>query len=109
MNKNGFTLIELIITIALIGFVGVILSINVVKTINDQKEENTKNLESLIEETACGYASLSTSNCDTGCTITGETLINEGLIEEEGNGIAVIDYSVTVSYQDGERICDATK
>ena len=105
MNRKGFTLMELIVTIALIGFVGIVLSINMVKVINNQDEKNKERVKLLVEETACAYAGLSTSNCDAGCEVAGTTLINEGLIEEEINGIAVKDYTVIVTYETGERIC----
>jgi len=109
MNKKGFTLIELIITIALIGFVGVVLSVNMVKVINNQKEEEEAKAVELIEEAGCAYASLSTSNCDSGCTISGETLVDNGLIDEKISNTIVADYSVSITYQNGERICSASK
>lgn len=105
MNKKGFTLIELIVTIALIGFVGIVLSINVVKIVNDTNKDNEEQAIKLVEEAACAYAVLSTSNCEAGCTVSGQTLINEGLIDEEINGVTISTYSVGVSYIDGERVC----
>lgn len=107
MNKKGFTLIELIVTIALIGFVGIVLSINVIKIVNDQNKKNEEQAKMLVEEAACAYAVLSTSHCESGCIVSGQTLINEGLIDEEINGVTISLYSVNVSYINGERVCTA--
>ena len=105
MNKKGFTLIELIVTIALIGFVGIILSINMIKTINDQDDKNEAKAKELVSEAACAYASMN-SSCDSGCNISGTTLIDDGLIDEKINGIEISGYNVAVTYVNGERICE---
>lgn len=107
MNRKGFTLIELIVTIALLGFVGVVLTTNIAQVINRQKINEEEQALELLEEAGCAYT---ISTCESGCTIEGITLIENGLIDEEINGISMEDYEVSVTYtSDGEKICSGVK
>lgn len=100
MKNKGFTLIEMIVTIALLGFVGIVLSMNMIKLINDQKEEKKAEVKTLIEEAACTYAIM-----EDAYSVTGATLISEGLIDEIINGYEIKDYQVTITFYNGERKC----
>ena len=106
MKNDGFTLIEMIVTIALIGFVGIVVSMNMMKVIENQNIKQQEDFYSMMEEAACAYTGLSTTDCSTGCTITGTKLIEEGLIEEEVRGFMPKDYVVKISYNDGEKVCE---
>lgn len=90
MKKSGFTLIEMIVTIALLAFVGIVVSMNVVKVVNNQNDNKRETVVSLIEEAACAYSGLSTADCEDGCNISLEDLLNEGLIDEEINGYSLL-------------------
>ena len=57
MNKKGFTLIELIITIALLGIISLLSFVAVNKVIEKSKENNCKSLVSNIEMAATEYVS----------------------------------------------------
>lgn len=108
MDKNGFTLIELIITIALLGFVGIVISTNILKVIERQKQSEEEQAIELMNEAGCTYSIIS-STCEAGCSVDGEILINEGLIDEEINGINVDEYKVVIYFNNGEKICEAVE
>ena len=101
MKNKGFTLIEMVITIALLALVGVVVSTNVLKLINNQKEEKKEEVKLLMEEAACTYAILNNAT-----SVTGTTLIGEGLIDEVINGYNVSDYRVAIYFVNNERICE---
>jgi len=103
MKKNGFTLIEIIITIALLGLVGIVLSISMINLIDNQKSNKIEEFKMLMEDAACTYAVL--LGDDFPPYIHGNDLVAEGLIEEEVNGFKSDDYGVNVKVIDGERIC----
>ena len=103
MKDKGFTLIEMIITIALLALVGVVVSTNVLKIINNQKEEKKEEVKLLMEEAACTYAIL--NNVNENKIIRGKILIEAGLIDEVINGYSVQDYDININYSSGERIC----
>ncbi len=104
MNKNGFTLIELMITIALLSLVGVVLSVNMVRLINDQKDDKKVEFKELIEEAACTYVILSDANWN-GFYVEGNVLVSEGMIDEEVNGYQAANYRVSVTMENGKRTC----
>lgn len=106
MNKRGFTLIELIITIALLGTIGVIMSTNVINLIERQKDDKKVETKLLVEEAACAYAGLSTTPCERGCEINGYDLIDLGMLDEEINGYQTQGMIIKVKYIDGEKTCE---
>ena len=106
MNKKGFTLIELLVTIALIGLVGIVVSVNMVKIVNNQKDKDIEQAKALVEEAACAYAGLSTSNVTPGTSVSANTLIEAGLLDEVINGHDVSNYQIEVSESNGERFCN---
>ena len=104
MKKNGFTLAELIVTIALLGLVGIVLSMNMIKIINNQKEEKKEEFVELMEEAACAYVILSDANWN-GTYVQGNILVSEGIIDEEVNGYKSANYDIEVNIVDGKRSC----
>ena len=57
MNKKGFTLVELIVTIALLAIIAVIAFVSINKVINDNKNKNCESLVSSIVVATKEYAS----------------------------------------------------
>ncbi len=89
MNKKGFTLIEVLSSIALIGMIATIASINIVKIFDNKNNESKKNNENIITTAACVYIELEANKnlkeecLNTSCEITTNDLINAGLLNEE--------------------------
>ena len=102
MKNRGFTLIEVIVTIALLGFVGIIISMNLMKLIDDQKKDKKEEVRMLLEEAVCTYAVLN-NDVD---IVTGETLVINGYIDEVISGYKIKNYEVEISFDDGERKCE---
>lgn len=55
MSKNGFTLIELIITIGLLSLLGVLIANNMVSIQSKQLQKNYENYQKQIADAACQY------------------------------------------------------
>lgn len=89
MNKKGYTLIELLSTITILGLIATIASINMVKIFDNKKEASEKGTTEVIETAACVYIELEENKalkeeCLTrGCDISTETLIKDGLLSEK--------------------------
>ncbi len=89
MNKSGFTLIEILCTIAIIGIIATMTSFNIINFINTNNDTTEETKEKIITTAAQVYIELD-QNKDlketcftTGCNITTDTLINAGLISKE--------------------------
>ncbi len=123
MNRKGFTLIELIITIGVMVIVGLIIVTNMTGLFSKNEDADYENFRKKIENAACIYAERSEwkenrNKCKShtsgaNCVITTTMLIKAGLIEESlkdpNTGIFVKDnqkYDVTVSWtNEGEKKC----
>ena len=57
MNKKGFTLIELIVTIALLAVVALVSFVSITKVINESRNKECKNMETTIINAAKSYVS----------------------------------------------------
>ena len=71
MKKNGFTLIELMVTISLIVLIGIVAVVNVRNLINDSKQKAYATLVKTIEDSAKSYTYLNTSSINTLITANG--------------------------------------
>lgn len=75
MNKKGFTLVELILVIVIIGIISAITIPNIMESLDESKKEGAKNVEKLLKENLELY---NTDNevdlwcLDPGCTNTEE-------------------------------------
>lgn len=78
-NKKGFTLIELIVTIALLGIIGTVVAVNMigVKKQQDKKEENRVN--AIIR--ACAETYIKTNDYNNKC-VPIKDLIDDGCLKE---------------------------
>lgn len=117
MNKNnrGFTLIEMLVTIAIVGVLGVIIGINIVGMISRQKEKNYEEYKENIENAACLYFQRENPNATEcagdSCQIQIPTLIQNGFVKKDMSNPITKESAendgnyVEVSWSDGERIC----
>lgn len=119
MKKNGFTLLELIVTISLVAVVGVVISANVLGMFSDQEDQDYEEFVKKIEESACMYVETSfdstkRSNCKrNGCMVTIDDIISKGYIADDlvdpSTGEKVINnknkYKVNVTWPNDVKTC----
>ena len=110
MNRKGFTFIEALMVIVIIGILSLILVPNVMVLINNNKEKSCNNLKASIESATEIYV---TNNkyalgfvCDTPIKIEAQTLIDSGdlssnVINPITNKDITSSVSVNVTY-----LCD---
>lgn len=119
-EKNGFTLIELIITIGIMILMGVIIANNLTSIFNKREDENISDFAKTLEEAACIYIDLSDpeikakkSLCKSeGCSINVGVLIENGLLDENlQNPLTkrkIMEEKldrITITYPNGEKTC----
>lgn len=106
MNKKGFTLIELMVTVGLLALMGVIIGVNITSILKStQKNEEDFDKET-IEKAACVYYSSEELNPSGSTNITVKNLIKSGLLDETyqtENG------KITITVNDNEKICSYNK
>ncbi len=89
MDKKGFTLIETLATITIIGLITTVASFSIIKILDNKKELEQKTTKEIIEASACTYIELSKNKAlkeqclQYGCDLSTNTLIREGLLKEE--------------------------
>ena len=121
MNKKGFTLIELIITIGIMVMIGLVIVTNMTGLFSKNEDVDYENFKKKIEDAACIYSERAEwrtkrDSCKQGtstdCTITTDMLIAGGLIEEslkdprKGQYVKNnAEYNVKISWVDGEKQC----
>jgi len=116
MKNKGFTLIELIITIALMALVGIVISTNMVGLFSNEEDTEYENFIKEIEDAACVYiettGTKTTCRQNNGCKVTTNELISKGYIDEDlkdpttnelvkGND----NYSVNITWVNNEKTC----
>lgn len=103
MNKHGFTLIEILITIALISIVATIVVVNMTGILSNQDSDSYITFKNTITSAACAYIDMDENkeireNCklnNEGCNISIKSLINSGLIASD-----LKDYSTNMIIED---------
>lgn len=114
MKNKGFTLIEIIVVIGILGVISFIITISLTGTLNSTKKDECDNFVKEIEEAACAYASLNSKKiiCDNNkCEdIPLSLLVEEGLIISETDKCTQknLDLEATVSVEwnsKGDKIC----
>jgi len=107
MNKNGFTLVEILVTVVLITLLAVFITPKVRTLINNSKDKAYDGIVSTIEDAAKSYTYLNTNTIDISITANGYaevtllTLQQNGLLE---GGITNPKTSEDISYSDVVRI-----
>ena len=107
MNKKGFTLIELIVTITLIAAATTLFVANFIKTLDDQKEIQKEETKKLLEKAVCTYVIINEYNIQEGESedIDADDVIEAGLIEENVNGYDLTGAVITVKNVNGKINC----
>ena len=89
MNKKGFTLVELLASLAIMSIIATVLTLNITGIFKKKEQALNENRQNLIITAANVYLELNQNtnlneNCKLkGCTISVSTLIKEGLLNEE--------------------------
>lgn len=112
--KKGFTLIEMLLVVAIIGALGVIITINFTHTLKNTNQKKCDEFVKEVEDAACVYSGL--SNKEITCTrnncapIKLDVLVREGKIVSEvdacTNKPIDLQKTVTVTWNSvGEKTC----
>lgn len=90
MKYKGFTLIELIITVALFALIGIVITTSMIGLMGKNQEIAYHNFIKKLEDAACIYIDLNNqrifkSTCQSkgSCLVTVETLLSHGLLTED--------------------------
>ena len=114
-NKNGFTLVEILVCIAIIAVMGIAIGVSTNKMSKNTKNTNNENLLKEILSAGNTYCQLSAkkSECIDGATVTFDNLISAGVLDEKildkvnptinSNVKFSTDNFVKISIADGER------
>lgn len=117
--KKGFTLIEIILVIAIIGAASVLIGSNFFGLIGSADEYEKENLYKYLNEAACVYvdskdSGLKDNSCygsDYGCDISSEDLYGAGYIDENAGLLKnysqdeIKSYTIKVTWDDSEKNC----
>jgi len=114
IKKTGFTLIEMLLVVVIIGVMGVIVTINFTKTLESTEQKKCDDFVTEVEDAACAFSGF--ANKDYTCNrnycepIPLSLLVSEGLIQSETDACTNkdIDLSKTVSVtwdNRGEKHC----
>lgn len=103
MNKKGFTLIELMVTVGLLALMGVIIGVNITSILKStQKNEDDFDKET-IEKAACVYYSSEELNPSGSTNITIKKLINSGLLDER---YETKEGTIKITTNEGQKKCE---
>ena len=114
MVNKGFTLIEIIVVIAILGVLSTIVTIGLTSTLDNTNKDDCNNFVKEIEEAACVYVSMSNKkivcNREVCEDIPLSILVSEGLIKRDTDGCTKkeLDLNSTVSVtwsSEGEKTC----
>ncbi len=89
-NNKGFTLVELLVTIGLIGAIGVVVGFSVTNLLNSQKGQKYEEYKKTLEDATCVLAQRDNKNLNgvicsdfpSECKVKIGELVNEGLIKK---------------------------
>ena len=80
MKKNGFTLIEILVVIALLAAVSVTVGVSMTGMTQRENEKKIKEYQTTIEDAACVYVEVKNMTIDT--TVSIGTLLDEGYLRK---------------------------
>lgn len=117
--KNGFTLVEVIVVIAIIGVVSVLIGTNFFGLIGSADDYENENLYKYLNEATCVYIDSEESNfksdacygSETGCLVSSALLYEKGYVDEntgllrEYTKSEIEDYTVKVYWKSNEKRC----
>jgi len=85
-RKNGFTLIEMLVCIAIIAALGVIVGLSANTILSNARKSDYQEIMTNVFDAAKIYVELSTTTCNldsgTECNVTIADLINKGLLDK---------------------------
>lgn len=108
LNNKGFTLIEILATIAIMAIIATMTTVNMTKIFQDKNKITTDNKNSVIENAACVYIELKENQnlkkeCKkVGCNIKSEVLIKRGLLNETD---VDKNQDINIYYEKNEKMC----
>ncbi len=121
MKKNGFTLVELLVCILLLGVITTSVTLGIIKSMNAQKEEQYSIYKETIENAACTYAEtnnlrdercLDKSNCQI-TDIPVENIVGAGLLDENlenpNDSTKSLTGDIVIEWKENEKICTYTE
>lgn len=111
MKNNGFTLVELIITITLIAIISVSIGVSISGMLSREKESQAEEYAKTIADAACVYAELNDITYTTD-EVTIQDLLDAGLITKDlTNPLSdkeITEYAsdtVLISWDNGLKTC----
>lgn len=81
MNKKGFTLVEILIVIAILAAISVTVGINMMNIKGQEKDKEYNTYIKNIENAGCLYVEI--NNISTNTFVNIDTLINAGLLRKD--------------------------
>ncbi len=111
MKKSGFTLIEIIVVIALLAAISVTVGVSMTGLFGKEEDKKYNAYKTEIENAACLYVEI--NNITTAETISKETIVRAGLIKKDlknpKNNKTILEDStiigVKVSWENNEKKC----
>lgn len=106
MNKNGFTIVELIAVVAIMIVISIIVTVNLTNLSRKSDDKRYNEFKRQVQDAACVYIDLTSHRAEknscysSGCTVTVQNIINEGLISKDlvnPKTDEVVDPTLTVS------------
>lgn len=111
MKNRGFTLIEILVTIALLAAITVTVGVSMSGMLSRQDDKDMENYALEIAKAACVYAE--THDITTNSTIKIKDLISAGLLKKTltnpNTGKSITEYGedeAKVTWQDNEKKCE---
>ena len=108
MNKKGFTLIEILGVIVIVGLLLLIVAPNLLNRINPKETEISNLQKEMLEEAAGLYADTHKDTCQSECTVSvfklkTEGYINEKVLDAKDKTRNIDDVSIIIKNNNGKK------